>query len=327
MQRCKFHLLSTVIIFSLSLFFYSTAQPKLKGTDLAINGESFFAASNIASELTRLARADGVLPQNESFKQIAVSGASISQILNQYKNCNPKPKYLITDGGGIDMMQSCGGTPTVDCATIKNALNTVRQYIAAMKEGGTKKFIWMRYPDPQGNNWATLRANQDVYNPEVEKICKESKDPVCLWVDLRPVWEGHYQQYTSDGIHCTDAGGKASAEAFWKAMKENNWAFFDTNSTSSFDFFEAPHQSKIPTITYVNERNITLNLFLEKPSIVGVNIFTMAGRCVSTAQYNISSSGSQKIEFPLKKAMAKGIYYCEIQIEKSIPKTATIVIP
>jgi poly(3-hydroxybutyrate) depolymerase len=95
-----------------------------------------------------------------------------------------------------------------------------------MAAGGTKKFLYMRYPGPQGSNWATLKANLDVLMPEVEKICEASTDPKCLWVDLRPVWEGHYSQYTSDGIHCTSSGGTATAEALWKAIKESN--FFDT---------------------------------------------------------------------------------------------------
>lgn len=207
----------------------SLGQTKIKAADLAVNGESFFAASNINAELTRLARADGYIGTGESFRQIAVSGALAAGVLNQYKNSTPKPVYLISDGGGNDLMRSCGGAPTVQCDVIKTTVSTVQQYFNEMKAGGTKKVLWMRYPDPQGSNWATLKANQDVFNPEVEKLCKASTEPKCLWVDLRPVWDGHYAQYTSDGIHATNAGGTATAEAFWKAMKENN--FFDLAAT------------------------------------------------------------------------------------------------
>ena len=62
----------------------SLAQNYIKNDDLVCNGESFFQASNICSELSRLARADGYL-QSGNFKQIAVSGANISQILGFYK--------------------------------------------------------------------------------------------------------------------------------------------------------------------------------------------------------------------------------------------------
>lgn len=206
----------------------SWAQAKITASELVVNGESFFAASNIRDELNRLARADGYIGASESFRQVAVSGASISQILNQYKNANPKPKYLISDGGGIDLMQSCGGTPSTNCTVIKNTLNTAQQYFTEMKNSGTKAVLWMRYPDPIGNQWATLKANHDVYNPEVEKICKASTEPKCLWVDLRTTWQGK-SNYTDDGIHCTPAGGTATAQAFWAAMKAND--FFNLQAT------------------------------------------------------------------------------------------------
>src|SRR5690606_39963802 len=45
------------------------AQTKIKAADLVVNGESFFAMSNITSELTRLARQDGYINANESFRQ------------------------------------------------------------------------------------------------------------------------------------------------------------------------------------------------------------------------------------------------------------------
>src|SRR6185369_840309 len=79
------------------------AETVIKGDDCVINGESFFAASNIKDELSRLAKADGMLAASENFKQIAVSGAPISSILGFYKSCNPKPTYLISDGAGIDL--------------------------------------------------------------------------------------------------------------------------------------------------------------------------------------------------------------------------------
>lgn len=206
----------------------SWAQTKITASELVVNGESFFAASNIRDELNRLARADGYIGANESFRQVAVSGASISAILNQYKGANPKPKYLVTDGGGIDLMQSCGGTPTTNCTVIKNTLNTAQQYFTEMKNSGTKAVLWMRYPDPIGSQWATLKANHDVYNPEVEKICGASTEPKCLWVDLRTTWNGK-SNYTDDGIHCTAAGGTATAQAFWAAMKTND--FFNLQVT------------------------------------------------------------------------------------------------
>ena len=207
----------------------SHAQTTIDANDVVINGESFFAASNIRDELNRLARADGVIGPTESFRQVAVSGAVISQILGYYRNANPKPKYVISDGGGNDLMGSCPGG-TAECPTVANTFATVKAYFDTMATNGTEKVLWMRYPDPQGQQWATLKANQDLFNPLVKELCDTITTLECLWVDLRPVWEGNYAQYTSDGIHATNAGGTATAEAFWQAIVDSN--FFDLETTS-----------------------------------------------------------------------------------------------
>jgi hypothetical protein len=310
---CQNYLTYAIVISVLSMQVHAQT-PKLKGSDLVINGESFFAASNIASELTRLARADGVLPSNESFKQIAVSGSNISQILGFYKNCNPKPKYLLSDGGGIDLMGSCGGTPTADCSIIKNCKVTLQQYIDEMKKGGTRKFMWMCYPDPQGANWATLKANQDIWAVEAKKIVLASEDPKCQWIDLRPVWQGHYSQYTSDGIHCTNTGGTATAEAFWKAMKENNFAFFDTNFTAvkhePFGLGKAVPLSIQSQL--VGHDKLAVSLSVDKPSNILLNLVTISGRSVLTVERKISFVGLQTVLFPLDE-LTNGIYLCKIQ--------------
>lgn len=211
----------------------ATAQTTMNANDVVINGESFFAASNIRDELDRLARRDSVIGPAESFRQVAVSGALIAQILGYYRNANPKPTYVISDGGGNDLMGSCpSGDAT--CTTVANTFATVKAYFDTMATNGTKKVLWMRYPDPQGSQWATLKANQDLFNPLVKALCDTITLPKCLWVDLRPVWEGHYAQYTTDGIHATNAGGTATAEAFWKAIVDSN--FFDLAPTSLASF-------------------------------------------------------------------------------------------
>lgn len=46
---------------------------------------------------------------------------------------------LITDGGGNDLMGSCGATATPDCAAIKSALATVQLYFDEMKNSAPKK--------------------------------------------------------------------------------------------------------------------------------------------------------------------------------------------
>jgi hypothetical protein len=295
------------------------AQTKIKANDWVVNGESFFAAANIASELTRLAKADGYLDASVSVKQIAVSGAVMTGILSQYKSCTPKPTFLFTDGGGNDLMNSCGATATPDCAAIKSALNTVKQYFDEMKTGGTKKVIWMRYPDPYGSNWATLKTNQDVYNPEVEKICKASVEPKCLWIDMRTTWEGHYAQYTSDGIHPTTAGGTATAEAFWKFAKDNK--FFDLAATGA-------KAAARPASGFGGQRiaegALELSLSLAGPSAVAVRLTDLSGRTVMSGT-TTAGTGPGTARFPLS-ALSAGIYRLDAQAG-SAHYRSTVLVP
>lgn len=296
----------------------AAAQTKVKASDVVINGESFFAAANITSELTRLARADGYIGANESFRQIAVSGAVMTGILNQYKDCTPKPVYVIGDGGGNDLMGSCGATPTPDCAAIKSALNTVKQYFTEMKNGGTKRVIWMRYPDPYGSNWATLKANQDVYNPEVEKICKASEEPKCYWIDMRTTWEGHYAQYTSDGIHPTTAGGTATAEAFWKFAKDNK--FFDLGATGiRGESASAPSASGGPRVI-----GRTLEAYLGHPGTATLRLTNFYGRTVLEAGSR-AGEGPEPVRFGLGSLPA-GVYHAEVRAGP-VRSLSTVLVP
>lgn len=118
------------VLFICSNFFSVTilnAQTikKIKGNDVVINGDSFFALSGeIKSDLEKLARTDGYIGSGESFRNAAVSGAMLDGITNQYANTNPKPVYVIMDGGGNNvLLTSCSTPPTVDCAAIKTAIS------------------------------------------------------------------------------------------------------------------------------------------------------------------------------------------------------------
>jgi hypothetical protein len=301
----------TIVITASSLLMQANAaKPSLKGSDLLCNGESFFAASNICSELTRLARADGVLPANESFKQVAVSGKPISTVFEQFKNANPKPKYVVTDGGGIDLMSNNCAVGDVNCGMIQNLKKTMQDYIAEMARTGVKSFIWMCYPDPQGANYATLKRGQDIWAVVAKNVMDATTKPKPFWVDLRPTWAGHYSAYTSDGIHATNAGGTATAQAFWDAMKANNYAFFDTGATPVQHISSAAHQ--IIQSQTVRNGNVEVTLSVGHSSMIELNLTTVSGRSVYKAFKPTTGNGLQTIEFPLG-SLARGIYCSKIQ--------------
>lgn len=294
---------------------------KISAADLVTNGESFFAAGNITSELTRLAQEDGYIGANESFKCIAVSGVPIATVLNQYKNCTPKPKYLISDGGGIDLMGSCPSPVTSSCSIIQSCKTTLQSYLAEMKKDGTKKLLWMIYPDPQ--NYATLKANQDVWAQVVPTVLNASTDPKVLIVDLRTTWAGHYSEYTTDGIHCTNAGGTATATAFWKAIKDSN--FFDTGSAVSV---KQPLNIGKATSTFlgqhVSKNKISLSLFLAEPTAISMRITSFSGKTIFTAVKQGRQQGLQTIQFPLTP-IASGMYCLEVKTGQLTNASALIM--
>ena len=113
------HQFTVTIILCVQFLLAQQQVTKIDAMDLVTNGESFFELSNITSELTRLARADGYIGQNESFRTVSKAGQPISVIVNQYKNCTPKPKYLISDWGGIDLMYA--NCSDANCSVILSA--------------------------------------------------------------------------------------------------------------------------------------------------------------------------------------------------------------
>jgi hypothetical protein len=291
----------------------------IKGTDCVCNGESFFQASNICSELSRLAKADGVLASSDNFKQIAISGANISQILGFYKSCSPKPTFLVSDGAGIDLMN--GNCTDENCSVIKSCKSTLLQYLDAMKTGGTKKLLWMIYPDPQKSYAGTLKTNQDIWAKVVPEVMKTITVPKVLLVDLRPVWAGHYNEYTSDGIHATSAGGTATATAFWKAMKDSN--FFDLGVAVQQSAIVKTAQSVVRGQT-VSNNTVSLSLFLAQPASLTMRLTTVTGKTLAYASKQAQSAGFQNVKFPLG-AIAPGVYCLDVQTGKISERSSLLV--
>jgi lysophospholipase L1-like esterase len=93
-----------------------------------------------------------------------------------------------------------------------------------MGNDGVVKVVYFFYPDPQGLD--EVKEQLDVLRPMIQAAVNSSSDPVCYWLDLRPVFEGHYREYVqSDGTHPTAAGSRAAAEAIWDLIERNG--FFD----------------------------------------------------------------------------------------------------
>lgn len=303
-----------------------SAQPTLSGNDLLFNGESFFHASNIRDEMSRLAREDGVLSQGDKFNQVAISGAPMGDVINQFKNANPKPKFVITDGGGIDLMWNNCQTGDVNCGEIQTLKGQLEDYIEEMKNAGVKKFIWMCYPDPVKSYAGALKTGQDIWAVVAKEVIDATEEPIPLWVDMREAWEGHYDQYTGDGIHCTDAGGTACAVAFWEAIKADNYAFLDTTTTATKKARSIVNGAA-PAITgkMVANRTVAISLTADRSADITMQLTTVSGRSVFSTKRQAKAAGLQTVEFPLGRAVTPGVYCCKVMTQQSSMQTKLLV--
>lgn len=187
-----------------------------KGSEVAVIGESFIAASHgITKEIESQAKAAGSLGQSDKYVDNSVSGTTLAgDIPKQYDRAVQSSgtiKYVLMDGGGNDCMG--GGTGDAALAAAKTLFQT-------MASKNTLKVQYFFYPDPIGSQWSSLKGCLDVLRPKMKELCDGLTAPKCYWLDLRTVWNGH-NEYTSDGIHPTAAGDKATGDAIWPEMVKN----------------------------------------------------------------------------------------------------------
>jgi hypothetical protein len=146
-------------------------------------------------------------------------------------------------------------------------------------------------------------------------------EPKVLLVDLRPVWAGHYDQYTTDGIHPTNPGGTATAEAFWKAMKENN--FFDLVPVEPYTI--AKTAAPCAFLGQVVTNNcLFLSLSLAQPTAVTMRIVTVSGRTILTAEKQEQTPGFRTVQFPLG-TISPGVYCLNVQTGQFSERSSLLV--
>ncbi|WP_438043881.1 SGNH/GDSL hydrolase family protein [Sorangium sp. So ce128] len=185
-----------------------------KGNQVAVIGESFIAATHgITQQIEKQAKANGSLPQNDRYIDNSVSGTTLAndQIPSQYRKAaeNGMIKYVLMDGGGNDCLLRGDGDA---------ALAAAESLFETMEKDNVEKVVYFFYPDPIGNQFASLKTCLDTLRPKMKALCDGLTAPKCYWLDLRPTWNGH-NEYTQDGIHPTSAGSIATGDAIWEVMK------------------------------------------------------------------------------------------------------------
>jgi hypothetical protein len=197
---------------------------KVKADEVVFIGESFIAQTGAIPRLTsQLARDAGTIGMNESYRSSAVSGTQLTtnEIPMQYasaKSAGPI-KVILMDGGGNDLLFSSRCASSFD-ASCKEIVTVVDTLFKQMGPDGVTDVVYFFYPDPMGIG-ASIKDAMDILRPEMKKLCDGTTDVRCVWVDQRESWNGHYDTYTSDGIHPTEEGATASAKQIWDAMVAN----------------------------------------------------------------------------------------------------------
>jgi hypothetical protein len=187
-------------------------------------GESFIAQSGaIPRYTTQFARDAGTIGTSESYRSYAVNGTLLTTgaIPAQYTRARSDGpvKVVLMDGGGNDLLAAgrCQSGFDQRCEEIVTTVDTL---FLQMRTDGVSDVVYFFYPDPMGIG-ARIKPAMDILRPEMKALCDGTTHVRCIWVDQRESWMDHYDEYTDDGIHPTDAGSMASARQIWNAMVAN----------------------------------------------------------------------------------------------------------
>jgi DNA gyrase/topoisomerase IV subunit A len=193
-----------------------------------------------------------------------------------------------------------------------------------MKKAGVKAFLWMGYPEVP--NMQNLTINQAIWTEVTKELIAQTTEPKAIYVDLLPVFAGHYNQYFSnnDYLHPNNTGSRAVAQAFWDAMKANNYAFFDTGAVSVSEQTVNKVVSNHILGQKMKNDNLYLSLSVDQPSDIKLRLTTASGRSVFTAQKHAAVSGKQDVVFHTGR-LASGVYLCEIRTGKQISQSTLLV--
>lgn len=197
----------------------------IAANQILLIGDSFFAASHqITAYLEALARSAGVLPTGERYRdnsRLTSNTLANSGIADEYAAAvaEAEVKTVIMSGGGADVLLGSCDTVDANCPTIAAAAAAARELLGRMAGDGVIDAIYVFYPDPVKDATPNLRAKVDTLRPLIESAC-ESSAVRCHFLDLRPTFADHYDDYIqADGLNPTQAGAQATAQAIWVVMQ------------------------------------------------------------------------------------------------------------
>ncbi len=201
------------------------STPAPAANEVVILGDSFFASENaIAPQLETLAREAGVLSAQEGYRDhsrlvnnaLALMNEGIAAQYEEALSGGPL-RAVIMNGGGADALVGPCDDATAPCPLLTDAENAAARLLARMSDDGIERVVYVFYPDPIEEN---VRRKVDGLRPLIQAVCDSSPVP-CAWLDLRPVFEGRYDEYIAgDGLNPTALGAEATAREIWAVMQQ-----------------------------------------------------------------------------------------------------------
>lgn len=192
--------------------------------EVVVLGDSFFAVNHqVTAYLEDLARTAGVLSAGERYRDYSNLTANALAfpargIAEQYASAKQEapPKVVIMNGGGADVLLGSCDSLQPDCPLMVGAAEAATELLATMAADGVQHVVYAFYPDPVDS---ALREEVDVLRPLIQAACESSPLP-CHWLDLRPTFDGRYDELVqADGMNPTAAGAEATARAIWAVMQ------------------------------------------------------------------------------------------------------------
>jgi hypothetical protein len=202
----------------------SCATGQIEAGQVALLGDSFFALNHdIAEQLSALARAQQVLPEDAQFRDYSrlVDNALIvggNGIADQYSDAVSEGdiKVVVTNGGGADLLVSACEEPVAECEVIASAAHAAEELFAVMAADGVRDIVYAFYPDPVDDE---LRTKIDALRPMLEAACAAAPTR-CHWLDLRTAFAGHPEYLDNDGMNPTPLGSEVAAGALWDILQQ-----------------------------------------------------------------------------------------------------------
>src|SRR6478736_872377 len=197
----------------------------VSANQVLVIGDSFFATTHqITAYLENLARDAGAVSVGERYRDrssllanaLALSGNGIEdQFTSGFSEA--EVKVVIMNGGGADALLGSCDSANASCAVVTAAAAAAQTLFSKMATDNVEHVVYAFYPDAGDAN---VKARVDALRPLIQSACENAPLP-CHWLDLRPVFDGHYAEYVqADQLNPTDSGARATAGAIWATMQQ-----------------------------------------------------------------------------------------------------------